>query len=175
MSRAAIRYAKAILEIASASGKAEAVHHDMKSVEAALEESHELQVFLASPVVRLEAKKNALDEIFASSQPETKSLFQLLFANKRYEILGQIAKQYGRLYDESIGVEIAKVTTAIPMTPELESKIMAKIAEMSTKKITVENIVDPSIIGGFVLRIGDMQYNASVSSRLNELKREFSN
>ncbi|MEN9336868.1 MAG: synthase subunit delta [Bacteroidota bacterium] len=175
MSRAAIRYAKAILDIASASGKAEAVNNDMKSVVAALAESHELQVFLASPVVRLEAKKNALNEIFANSQTETKSLFQLLFANKRYEILGQIANQYGHLYDESIGVEIAKVTTAIPMTPELESKIMTKIAELSSKKITVENIVDPSIIGGFVLRIGDMQYNASVSSRLNELKREFSN
>jgi F-type H+-transporting ATPase subunit delta len=79
------------------------------------------------------------------------------------------------LYDESIGVEIAKVTTAIPMTTEMEKTISAKIAEMSSKKITIENTIDPSIIGGFILRIGDMQYNASVSGRLNELKREFSN
>ena len=175
MSRAAIRYAKAILDIASTSGKAEAVNNDMKSVLAALAESHELQVFLASPVVRLEAKKNALNEIFVNAQHETKSLFQLLYANKRYEILGAIAKQYEHLYDESIGVEIAKVTTAIPMTPELEAKIRTKIAAMSSKKITMENSVDPSLIGGFILRIGDLQYNASVSSRLNELKREFSN
>jgi len=175
MSRAAIRYAKAILDIASTSGKAEAVNNDMKSVLAALAESHELQVFLASPVIRLEAKKNALNEIFVNAQHETKSLFQLLYANKRYEILGAIAKQYGHLYDESIGVEIAIVTTAIPMTPELEAKIRTKIAAMSSKKITMENSVDPSLIGGFILRIGDLQYNASVSSRLNELKREFSN
>jgi F-type H+-transporting ATPase subunit delta len=175
MSRAAIRYAKAILDIATASGKTEAVNADMKSITAALAESHELQVFLSSPVVRLEAKKNALLEIFAGVQQETQSLFQLLFTNKRFEILGAIAKQYGHLYDESIGVEIAKVTTAIPMTPELESKIMTKIAELSTKKITVENIVDPSIIGGFVLRVGDKQYNASVAAKLNELKREFAN
>lgn len=175
MSRAAIRYAKAILDIATASGKSEAVNADMKSITAALAESHELQVFLSSPVVRLEAKKNALLEIFAGVQQETQSLFQLLFTNKRFEILGAIAKQYAHLYDESIGVEIAKVTTAIPMTPELESKIMTKIAELSTKKITVENIVDPSIIGGFVLRVGDKQYNASVAAKLNELKREFAN
>lgn len=175
MSRAAIRYAKAILDIATASGKSEAVNADMKSITAALAESHELHVFLSSPVVRLEAKKNALLEIFAGVQQETQSLFQLLFTNKRFEILGAIAKQYGHLYDESIGVEIAKVTTAIPMTAEMEKNISAKIAEMSSKKITIENTIDPSIIGGFILRIGDMQYNASVSGRLNELKREFSN
>jgi F-type H+-transporting ATPase subunit delta len=52
---------------------------------------------------------------------------------------------------------------------------LAKIATFSDKKITIENIVDPSIIGGFVLRIGDKQYNASVANRLQELKRELSN
>jgi F-type H+-transporting ATPase subunit delta len=73
------------------------------------------------------------------------------------------------------GVEIAKVTTAIAMTVELESKVLATIATISDKKITIENIVDPSIIGGFILRIGDKQYNASVANRLQELKREFAN
>jgi F-type H+-transporting ATPase subunit delta len=52
---------------------------------------------------------------------------------------------------------------------------LAKIAEFSNKKITIHNIVDPEIIGGFILRVGDQQYNASVASKLSELKREFSN
>jgi F-type H+-transporting ATPase subunit delta len=79
------------------------------------------------------------------------------------------------LYDESKGVEVAKVTTALPITPELEKKVLAKIADFSNKKITINNIVDPEIIGGFILRVGDQQYNASVASKLSELKREFSN
>ena len=73
------------------------------------------------------------------------------------------------------GVEVANVTTAIPMDSELEAKVLAKIATLSDKKITIQNNVDPSIIGGFILRIGDKQYNASVSNRLQVLKRELSN
>jgi len=73
------------------------------------------------------------------------------------------------------GVEVAKVTTAIALTAELERKVLATIATISDKKITIENIIDPAIIGGFILRIGDKQYNASVANRLQELKREFSN
>ena len=74
-----------------------------------------------------------------------------------------------------MSLEVAKVTTAIPMDAALEAKIMEKIATFSNKKITIQNTVDPSIIGGFILRIGDQQYNASVANRLQELKREFSN
>jgi F-type H+-transporting ATPase subunit delta len=73
------------------------------------------------------------------------------------------------------GVEVAKVTTAVSMDATLEAKVLAKVATLSSKKITIENNVDPSIIGGFILRIGDKQYNASVANRLQVLKRELSN
>jgi F-type H+-transporting ATPase subunit delta len=73
------------------------------------------------------------------------------------------------------GVEVAKVTTAFPMDAALEAKVLAKIATFSDKKVTIENTVDASIIGGFILRIGDKQYNASVANRLHVLKRELSN
>ncbi len=175
MSRAAIRYAKAILETAVSSGKTDKVNDDMKSIVAAVSSSAELKEFLSSPVISQEMKMNALTEVFASVQPETKSLFRLLQENKRFEILAPIAQQFNALYDELQGVEVAKVTTAIPLTAELEAKVLAKVATISDKKVTIENIVDPSIIGGFILRIGDKQYNASVANRLQELKREFSN
>ena len=114
-------------------------------------------------------------EVFASVQPQTSSLFRLLQENKRFEILGAIAQEFNGLYDDLNGVEIAKVTTAIPMTADLEAKVLEKVASISDKKVTIENIVDPAIIGGFILRIGDKQYNASLANRLQELKREFSN
>jgi len=175
MSRAAIRYAKAILDIAQTSGKADAVNNDMKSIVTAVSESADLKDFLTSPIIKIEVKKSALSEIFSNVQNETNSLFHLLFENKRFEILEAIAIQYNRLFDESNGIEVAKVTTAFPITAELETKVLAKIAEFSNKKITIQNIVDPAIIGGFILRVGDQQYNASVASKLSELKREFAN
>ena len=175
MSRAAIRYAKAILETAISSGKANQVNDDMKSIINAVDSSADLKDFLASPIIKSDLKMNALSEVFGSVQAETKSLFRLLQENKRFEILAAIATQYNAQFDEMNGVEVAKVTTAFPITAELEAKILAKAATISTKKITIQNTVDPSIIGGFILRIGDKQYNASVSNRLQELKREFAN
>ena len=175
MSRAAIRYAKAILETAVSSGKANQVNEDMKSIIASVDSSADLKEFLASPIIKSDIKRNALTEVFSSVQAETKSLFRLLQENKRFEILVAIATQYNAQFDEMNGVEVAKVTTAFPITADLEAQILVKAATISTKKLTIQNTIDPSIIGGFILRIGDKQYNASVSNRLQELKREFSN
>ncbi len=175
MSRAAIRYAKAILETAVSSGKADLVNEDMKSIIIVVDASTDLQDFLASPIIKSDLKMNALLEVFGSVQAETKSLFRLLQENKRFEIVLAIATQYKAQFDQMNGVEVAKVTTAFPITAELEAQILEKAATISTKKLTIQNAVDPSIIGGFILRIGDKQYNASVSNRLQELKREFSN
>jgi F-type H+-transporting ATPase subunit delta len=175
MSRAAIRYAKAILEISLSNGNAVNVNEDMLSIVTSIAGSAELIDFLSSPIISSEVKMNALSEVFVTVQSETKSLFRLLHDNKRFEILAQVASQYNTLFDQMNNVEVAKVTTAFPITADLESKVLSKIATISNKKITIENIVDPKIIGGFILRIGDKQYNASVANGLQELKREFSN
>ena len=173
--RAAIRYATAILDLATSKGVAEVVNNDMKLIASTINGNLELSTFIQNPTLKVEVKEKALLEVFAGIDVVTQGLFHLLFENKRFEILESIAKEYNRLFDESNGVEVAKITTASPITPELETKVLAKIAEFSTKKITIENIVDPSIIGGFILRVGDQQYNASVASKLSELKREFAN
>jgi F-type H+-transporting ATPase subunit delta len=175
MSRAAIRYAKAMLDFATDAHKAEIVNVDMVLISETISTNQELKGFLSNPTIKQEVKQNALLEVFASIQPESKKLFQLLLDNKRFEILQKIASQYNNLYDQSQGLEKATVTTAFPITAELEQQVIAKIATFSSKKITIINKVDPAIIGGFILRIGDMQYNASVANKLQELKREFSN
>jgi F-type H+-transporting ATPase subunit delta len=170
--RAAIRYAKAILDLANSKGVAEVVNSDMKSIASAIQTNEELSNFIQNPTTKVEVKESALLEVFASVNGITKGLFHLLFENKRFEILEAIAVEYSKVFDESNGVQVAQVTTAIAMDSALEAKVLAKIATLSDKKITIENIVDPSIIGGFILRIGDQQYNASVANRLQVLKRE---
>lgn len=174
MSRAAVRYAKAILEISNSGQKAELVNQDMKTIAQSITESQELKDFLANPVVKSEVKANAISEIFGDVQNETKGLFELLKANKRFAILEAIASQYSVLFDQLMGVEKAIVTTAFPITSELETQVLNKVKEFSKNKITLTNIVDESIIGGFILRVGDKQFNASVASKLQQLKREFS-
>lgn len=173
--RAAIRYAKAILEIAESKGVAQAVSEDMNSIASTINGNLELSTFIQNPTLKVEVKENALLEVFANTNSVTKMLFHLLFENKRFEILEAVALEYNNLFDVMNGVEVAKVTTAIEMDAALEAKVLAKIATLSDKKITIENIVDPSIIGGFILRIGDKQYNASIANRLQVLKRELSN
>jgi F-type H+-transporting ATPase subunit delta len=173
--RAAIRYAKAILEIAQSKAVAEEVSNDMKTIASTIKANQELNSFIQNPTLKVDQKENALLEVFANTNSVTKSLFHLLFENKRFEILEAIALEYNNLFDVMNGVELAKVTTAIPMDAALEAKVLAKIATLSDKKITIESVVDPSIIGGFILTIGDKQYNASVANRLQVLKRELSN
>ena len=131
--------------------------------------------FIQNPLINTETKKDVISEVFASVNPVTQSLFHLLLENKRFEILAAISLEYNNLFDVMNGVEVASVTTAIPMDSALEAKVLAKIATFSDKKVTIENTVDASIIGGFILRIGDKQYNASVANRLHVLKRELSN
>lgn len=174
-SRAAVRYAKAILEMAQASNVAAQVNEDMALIASTIKGNKELNDFINSPTVKADIKESALNEVFSGAQNITKGLLHLLHENKRFGILEQVALQYKAQYDVASGIETATVTTAFPITAELEGKVMAKIKEFSNKKITIKNVVDPSIIGGFILRIGDMQFNASVANRLLTLKRELSN
>jgi F-type H+-transporting ATPase subunit delta len=173
--RSAIRYAKAILEIADSKGVASEVSADMTLIAATITGNSELTHFIQNPLIKTDTKKNVVLEVFATVNPVTQSLFHLLLENKRFEILAAIAVEYNNLFDVMNGVEVAKVTTAFPMDAALEAKVLAKIATFSDKKVTIENTVDASIIGGFILRIGDKQYNASVANRLHVLKRELSN
>lgn len=175
-SRAAVRYAKAILDVANQKGQAERVSEDMKNISQAISESQELKLFLENPIHKGEVKLNALKEIFANTTEDTKSLFNLLLQNKRFDILGDIARKYNVLFDELKGNEIAYVTTAVEMNEDFKAKVLEKVQELTNKKqVVIENIVNPEIIGGFIIRIGDKQFNASVAEKLEKLKREFTN
>lgn len=175
-SRAAIRYAKAILSFALEQQKEVEVNIDMLLVVNTIQESKELQLLLNSPVLKTEVKKSALKEIFGDKTSTlTIGLINLLIDNKRLPILGEVAKKYTVIYDSLKGIEVAKVTTAVPLTEELNLQVLNKVIEITGKKATIENIINPDIIGGFILRIGDIQYDASVSNKLQVLKRQFEN
>jgi F-type H+-transporting ATPase subunit delta len=175
-SRAAIRYAKAVLNLSLDLKKADTINDDMQLMALTVDENNELQLLLNSPVIKSEAKKSALVAVFDKKIDKTSlGLINLLVENKRLPLLSEVAKQYTLLYDEYKGSQMAEVTTAIPLTDELEEKVLTKVKEITGKKVSLENIIDPTIIGGFILRVGDKQFDASILGKMNNLRRTFEN
>ena len=171
--RAAIRYAKAVLSLASNDKEASAINEDMKLIASTIAENEELRDVLQSPVITSTVKKSIILEIFKKANKATLNLVDTLISNNRLDILGHVASKYNQLYDESKGIQLATVTTAVALSADLKKQVLAKAKELTGNDIEVENIIDESIIGGFILRIGDVQYNASIANQLSKLKREF--
>ncbi len=174
-SRVALRYAKAILDLAVDQKATENVEKDMRSILGTISGNKELQDMLASPVIPGEAKKKVLAEIFKGNHAISEGLIHLLVDNKRIAALNEVALKYIILNEQLQGEDVAYVTTAVPMDASLEKKVLQQVASITGNKVTLENKVSPSIIGGFVLRVGDLQYDASIANTLNNLKREFTN
>lgn len=174
-SRAAIRYAKAVLNLAVENKATDKVEIDMRNITATISDSKELQDMLASPVIKGADKKSALNAIFKDSNEMTKGLISTLTDNKRIGMLNEVALKFIILNEDLKGEGVAFVTTAVPMTADLEQKVLKQISGITGNKLVIENKVDESIIGGFILRVGDLQYDASIANKLSNIKREFTN
>jgi len=171
-SRAALRYAKALLNFALENKQEEVVAKEMQTVLSIINDSPELDVALDNPILSGSKKSLLMAEVFKSNSKTTQSLFSLLSINKREGILGAVAAQYSILYDKHRGIVEATVITAVALTQVVERKVLEKASLLTSLKVQLKNIVDPMIKGGFILRVGDLQYNASVLDRLERLKRE---
>lgn len=172
--RAALRYAKATLNLAKEKGLAKEINEDMLLIDGTISENDDLLNLLKSPIVKSQIKKTVLTELFGNKiNSITLGVINLLIENNRLQLLPLVASEYTIIYDFLQGVEIAHVTSAIPLTKETEKRILKKVNEISGKQISLKNIIDPSIIGGFILRVGDKQFDSSVSGQLSELRSKF--
>lgn len=170
--RAALRYAKAALSTSLEQKKENVLAKDMEAIITVFKQNDDLALFLENPVIANAAKQKALGALFNDFDGLTEKVITLLSTNNRIDLLHQVAQAYVALLKKHQGKEVAVVTTAVALTPALEKIILAKAKELSPNEISIENIIDSSIIGGFILRIGDLQYNASVAYQLDQLKRE---
>jgi len=172
--RAALRYAKAVLNLAKETQNEVEVNNSMLLISETITESNELAIVLNSPVIKAADKIKALNAIFSESIDQISlGVLGLLGENKRLPLLAMVAKQFSILFDHDKLIDVARVTTAVPLTAVLKKKVLVKIKELTGNEASVENIVNPDIIGGFILRVGDIQYDASISNNFNELKRQF--
>ena len=169
---AAQRYAKAVMDLALEQNEVSGVEQDMRQIRETIASSESLRDVLGSPVLKAADKKEALAAIFGKCTELTRNTFSLLAENKRIGLLDVVARQFLELYEKMKGQDVAQVVTAVPLTADLEKKILKQLRQITGKEVTLTNETDPNLIGGFILRVGDLEYNASIASKLGNLKRE---
>ena len=166
------RYAKAFLQYASECKKEEKLAQEMKQLYLAVDKHSNLENFFSDPILSVEKKLKIKENLFKSFSKETNNLLELLIKNKREVFLKMIVNKFIELYNKNKGIVPATIISALPLSAESEKEIIKKADQLTSFKIKLKKIIDPKILGGFILRVGDLQYNASLSNRLNVLKRE---
>jgi F-type H+-transporting ATPase subunit delta len=170
--RAVIRYAKAILAFALEQKAEQHVQKDFQQLLETVNGSSELADFIESPVLDTAAKKTTIEKLFPKQSKATQQALVLLAENQRIDLLTQVAHEYQDRYDALQGIQKAVVTTAVALEASLEKEVLAIAQKMTDQKVVLENRIDPAILGGFILQLGDQQYNASVAQQLQTLKQE---
>ena len=174
-SRAAIRYAKAIYEIADEENFIKEIFNDMIRINKLNRDSSDFKNILSNSIIDNLNKKKAILSLLEKKNPITERLLDLLIHNKRVAIISDIAGCFIQLYNKNNNIKEAIVITASPIDKDLERKILSQIKIPAAKSINLINLVDSSIIGGFIIRYDGKEYNASVKQNLKNLKTELIN
>lgn len=169
------RYAKALFDFAGEKNQIEEVFGDLHLFANTLKENRELQVMLRNPVVQPHQKHQVFESIFNGTLHDTTYQFlDVLLRKKREPALDTICEEFFKLYNTAHNIMPATITTAQPLSEPLKNKITALLAEQTHSTIDLKEIVDPEIIGGFVIKMGDYYLDSSILSKINKLRQEFS-
>lgn len=176
VNKIASRYAKSLLDLAVEQNKLELILGDIKGFAAACE-NRDLELLLKSPIVKTDKKLSILNAIFGGKVDELTMAFLTIVAKKgREAALPQIADKFIAMYNTHSKITKVIITTAQPMGEVEFAKVKAKLAasNITEENLDIETKVDDSIIGGFVIEIGDKLYDASIAHKLEKLKKELS-
>ncbi|MBN4081824.1 ATP synthase F1 subunit delta [bacterium AH-315-C07] len=173
VSRVALRYAKSLFGLADEQGVLDKVRDDMYRFWETCNDNRELVLMLKSPIVPGAKKESILKAIFESdSAPLTIDMFSIIIKKKREIILQEIAEEFFKLYDEKKGIVKVEVTSAFKLDDTIRKNITAIFSKETGAEINLEESIDEDLIGGFVVTMDDLQYDASVKSKLNKLRVE---
>ena len=174
-SKAGARYAKSLIDLSTEQNALEEIKNDMVFFESVVDDNSELEAILKNPIVPLDKKAGILNDVFGSKVHQITNSFLKLVVNKgRSSILFDTAKQFIAQYNEIKGIVTAEVTSAIALTDASRAEIVALVKkELGANQVIVKEKVDEKLIGGFILKVGDKQFDASISSGLSKLKKEF--
>lgn len=168
------RYAKALLDFAREQDKVEEVRNDVDQILRVLRDSREFRVMLKSPVIGSDKKNQIMEAVFEGRITEiTAKFIGILIAHGREGTLEETMISFNNQYRSLMGIEEAVITTAHALSEEQRNEISEKLSEITSKKMEIIEKVDPSLIGGLKVRVGDRQYNGSVAAQLAQLRRNF--
>lgn len=170
--RASVRYAKSVIELAQEQKSLEKVKEDMLLIIKTIHENRELGVVLKNPIVPADKKKAILKALFEKRvQPLTYKTFELIVSKSRESILDEIAIEFINEYNTLKGIVVATVITPYKLEGKQRNEITKIVADITKMKVELTEVLDESLIGGFVLKIGDKQIDESVKSKLANIQR----
>ncbi|MBH5320565.1 F0F1 ATP synthase subunit delta [Paenibacillus sp. GSMTC-2017] len=166
------RYAKALFELASAAGKVSEVEDQLKLIADALKQDEETVKFLSLPTVAPEGKIALLKAVFGDNVSElVYNTLHVLVTRRRQSIIGDVYEAYTKIAGEALGQAHATVYSAKELTDQELADVSAQFGSITGKKIIAQQIVEPALLGGLQVRIGDRLYDGSLSGKLDRLQK----
>ncbi len=168
------RYAKALFDLAVEEGVIDRVSTDMILVAEVMAENRELRRMMTSPVIPPARKKLVIKKLFEGHlDKRTDAFLDILIRKGREEQVHDIAIEFKEMYYDYKNIALVEVTTASPIDDNLRQKLAGLMSTKTTKTIEVVEKTDADIIGGFILKLNDYQYNASMKKTIARLHKEF--
>jgi F-type H+-transporting ATPase subunit delta len=175
-SRVASRYVKSLLSLAEEQKVLDQVHADMQLLDSVCKSSRDFALMLKSPIIKHDKKRDILEAIFKNKVHSlTMAIIDILTKKNREPLLPGIAAEFHQAYNVYKGIQKASVISATALDSATRNEIEAIVKKLSNKtKVEIEQKVDSSLIGGFVLNVGDKQIDASIKTKLKSLQVKFS-
>jgi len=165
-------YSEALFEVALDKGKLDEIHDQLGEVADALSESRDLQVFFFSPYFSSNEKRDGIKRAISGAEPELVNFLELLAEKHRMPALFRVRKRFDELWaKENKRLEVT-VTSAVELDRSVVESVGAEIEKQTGQTIELNSEVDPGIIGGIKLQVGNMVLDASIHNRLEKLRRE---
>jgi F-type H+-transporting ATPase subunit delta len=171
MEEIATVYARSLFEVAKESDKLDVVREQLGQFTDALEGDRELQVFFFSPYFSTEEKKDGLGKVIDGGEPAIINFLELLVEKHRMPALFRIRRNYDQLWEHENKLLPVEITSAIELDDEIAQRIGDQIGEQTGQRVELTKTVDPDIIGGLVLRVGNSILDASIRNRLDNLRK----
>ena len=166
-------YAEALFSVVKAEGDIERVEDELYRFGKLLESNHELKQALTEPTVELSERIKIIEELLTDKvSPHTLGLITFVIAQNRGRQLPQILEELSELAAEARASVVAEVRSATPLNDKQVAELAKALSKATSKKVEVKAIVDPSIIGGIVAKVGDTVIDGSVKRRLEQLKEQ---
>ncbi len=172
MEKIARVYADALFQVAKDRGKLDEIHEQLDQFADALAESRDLQVFFFSPYFSTDEKREGLRKALSGAEPELVRFLELLIDKHRTPVIFRVRKRFDGLWAEENKVLEVRLTSAVDLDRDVVKRVGDEIERQTGRKIDLDAGVDEEILGGLVLRVGNMVLDASLRNKLEKLRKE---